>query len=447
MLNCEILITTDQRNIWHPFSAIYANNNYMHTPNILITQGKGAILYDQNQKKYIDAISSWWVNLHGHGNKQIAKAIYQQATTLEQVIFAGFTHMPAINLSVELLHLLGMNMSKIFFSDNGSTAVEVALKMALQYFSNKGIQHKTKIIALQNSYHGDTFGAMSVSARSEFTQAFNNKLFTEVIYLPFPTPQNEQSVYQQLQAILQTETVAAFIFEPLLQGTAGMQIYEPHILNNLMHLCLQYNALLIADEVLTGFGRTGKHFACHYLQHSPHIICLSKGLTGGFMPMGITACQQFIFEAFASHIETDIAQKTFFHGHSYTANPLACAAALQSIKLLLQPTCQQAIQYISQQNKEMVQKLQTHPCVLNARSIGTILAITLQTNTNTLNPYFNNIKKIAYEYALQNGVLLRPLGNVIYSMPPYCITPTQLQKVYSVIQNFLNILQNEYIST
>jgi adenosylmethionine-8-amino-7-oxononanoate aminotransferase len=256
---------------------------------IHIASGKDALLFDENGKEYIDAISSWWVNIHGHANPIIANTIAQQAQVLEQVIFAGFTHTPAINLANKLIDILPSHFSKVFFSDNGSTAVEVALKMAIQYWQNKGIYNKTKIIAFENAYHGDTFGSMSVSGKSAFNAVFEDYLF-EVIHIQIPTDNNIETVKNNLLNIVKDETVAAFIFEPLIQGAAGMQMYTANHLDELLTITTQHNVINIADEVMTGFGRTGKNFAIEYLHNTPDIICLSKGITGGFMPLGVTVC-------------------------------------------------------------------------------------------------------------------------------------------------------------
>jgi adenosylmethionine-8-amino-7-oxononanoate aminotransferase len=313
----------DHQLIWHPFT-----QQQTAKPNIAITHGKGALLYDENGNEYIDAVSSWWTNLFGHANLQIAAAIKKQVYTLEHVIFAGFTHEPAINLAEKLIQLLPKNQSKVFFSDNGSTCVEVALKMAIQYWHNQNIE-KTTIIAFKNAYHGDTFGAMSVGARGVFNQPFESYMF-DVSFLDLPTDDNFEQVLTDFQQIIQTQKAAAFIFEPLIQGSAGMLMYKAEYLDKLIETAQQNQVICIADEVMTGFGRTGKTFATDYLNHKPDIFCLSKGITGGFLPLGITTCTQKIYDAFLSEDKL----KTFFHGHSYTGNPIVCAAANASLELL-----------------------------------------------------------------------------------------------------------------
>ena len=317
------LTERDQNNIWHP----YTQHKTAALP-IAIKRGEGALLWDENDKEYIDAIASWWVNPFGHSNKFIADAIYKQLTTLEHVLFGGFTHEPAIILAEKLLEILPKNQQKIFFSDNGSTAVEVAIKVALQYFFNKG-EKKTTIIAFENAFHGDTFAAMAASGISFYTQAFQG-MFIDVVRIPVPTKGTEQESFEALRNVIKNHNCAGFIFEPLVQGAAGMVMYEPESLDNLIQICQENNVLTIADEVMTGFGKTGKTFACDYISQKPDIMCLSKALTGGTIPMAITTFTQDIFEAF---YDEDI-NKALFHGHTFTANPTGCAAALASLSLL-----------------------------------------------------------------------------------------------------------------
>lgn len=407
---------------------------------IPVVKGDGVYLIDANGNTYIDAISSWWVTIHGHANTYIAEKIYEQAKTLEQVIFAGFTHEPAVRLAERLLDILPGAFSKVFYSDNGSTAVEVAVKMALQYWWNKGHKKRNKILALNHSYHGDTFGAMSISDRSVFTLAFQDKLF-EVIFIDPPTEStgNEQWVTGNEQSAmdnLQWNEVACFIYEPLLQGAGGMNIYGAGALNRLLQKCHEHEVICIADEVMTGFGRTGKLFASMYVTEKPDIICLSKGLTGGTMALGVTACTEKIHSAFVDEDRL----KTFFHGHSFTANPLACTTALASLDLLQDDNCRSQINMISQQHQAFVNQLQTinnKQQIKNLRSIGTIMAFEIEQGKDG---YLNTISSYVTEKSLEQGVYLRPLGNTVYIMPPYCITREQLQKVYDVITGILNTI-------
>jgi adenosylmethionine-8-amino-7-oxononanoate aminotransferase len=414
--------------IWYPFTQMKTAN-----PPIHIERAKGCTLYAADGKEYIDAVSSWWVNIHGHANEFIADQIAAQAKKLEHVIFAGFTHTPAIELSNRLIDILPKHFSKVFFSDDGSTSVEVALKMALQYWHNKGIPNKTKIIAFENAYHGDTFGSMSVGAKSTFNAAFQQHLF-EVFHIPTPNKNNIEAVKKQLADLAKDSTIAAFIFEPLVQGSGGMLMYEAKYLDELLLAAKENNIICIADEVMTGFGRTGKNFAIEYLAQQPDIICLSKGITGGFMPLGVTVCTQMIYDAFYG----DEKEKTFYHGHSYTANPLACAAANASLQLLVELDCQQRIKAIAEQHEAFAKMVQQHKLVKEVRQTGTILAIEFDTKEGT--SYFNSIRDTLYQFYLDNGVLLRPLGNVIYILPPYCITKKELSKVYATIVQSLDYL-------
>jgi len=423
------LAERDAAVIWHPYTQ-------MKTAGLplAIIKGEGALLYDDAGNSYLDAVSSWWVNLHGHSHPYIAQKISEQLTKLEHVIFAGFTHQPAVELAEGLLNILPANQKRIFYSDNGSTAVEVALKMAFQYWHNKGTP-KNKIIAFRDSYHGDTFGAMSVSSRSAFTQPFNQYLF-EVLFIDVPVPGQEEKCLTQLTTLAQRSDVAAFIFEPLVLGTAGMVMYAPEILDKLLEICQVNNVFTIADEVMTGFGRTGKLFATDYLQYQPDLFCLSKGLTGGTMALGVTSCSNPIYEAFLSEDKT----KTFFHGHSYTANPIACTAGVASLELLLQPETQENIARIVEQHTAFRGQIRAHPSCKEIRQTGTILAIEFKTEATS---YFSNIRDLLYNFALQNNVLLRPLGNIIYVLPPYCITAAQLEEIYAVIIKMADLIRNK----
>ncbi|KUJ53008.1 adenosylmethionine--8-amino-7-oxononanoate transaminase [Chryseobacterium sp. JAH] len=410
---------------WHPYTQMKTADNV-----IPITRGKGVYLYDDRGNKYIDAVSSWWVTLHGHAHPYIAKKVSEQLNTLEQVIFAGFTHEPAIQLSENLLNLLPTNQHKVFYSDNGSTAVEVALKMCIQFAHNQG-QKKSKMLAFKNAYHGDTFGAMSVSGRSLWTKPFGEMLF-EVIFIDTPTSENLESLKNQI--LNHGDDIAGFIFEPLVQGAAGMLMYDAEDLDELMKFCREQKILMIQDEVFTGFGRTGRLFAANYLLEKPDIMCFSKGLTGGTMPMGITTCSNEIYNAFLS----DEKYMTLFHGHSFTANPLACTAALASMELLLNDETQQNIKRISQQHFQFSKILEQNSQVENVRQIGTILAWEIKNNEQT--SYFNEIGKLLYNKFLKRGIIMRPLGNVMYLVPPYCITANELDLVYTNILEVLSSL-------
>jgi adenosylmethionine---8-amino-7-oxononanoate aminotransferase len=449
------LAERDAKVVWHPFT------QHQTAPfSIPIIRGEGAYLYDDSGKRYIDAISSWWVNLHGHSHPYIAQKVAEQFAKLEQVIFAGFTHEPAVRLAERLLEILPKNQAKIFYSDNGSTAVEVALKMAIQFFHNQGFTKKRKVIALENGYHGDTFGTMAVGAKSAFNAPFEGFLY-ETIYLPVPTKGQEEHSLETMKNLMQNaDEIACFIFEPLIQGAGGMVMYEPEMLEQLISLAKENGVLTIADEIMTGFGRTGKLFATDYIETKPDILCLSKGLTGGAMALGVTSCTQEIYDAFLSKDR----KKTLFHSHSFTANPLACTAGLASLDLLLTDETNNKILKINQLHEKFKIRMvdgengrmryaPTDNHVYNSRGVshtptssndlnhnvrikGTILAIEIQTAEGT--SYFNNIRDVAYQFFIEKGVLIRPLGNVIYLLPPYCISEEDLAYIYDCIEEFLS---------
>jgi|SRR5581483_1492230 len=416
------LVDRDLKIIWHPYTQMKTAQ-----PPIPIVRGEGALLFDENGKSYIDAVSSWWVNIHGHAHPYIAQKVAEQLNKLEHVIFAGFTHEPAVELAERLLKIIPNNQAKVFYSDNGSTAVEVAIKMCLQYWHNQGIR-RTKILAFKNAYHGDTFGAMAVSGRSAFTAAFDSLLF-EVEFIDLPDAANIQSLKSQISDL--KSDLACFIFEPLVQGAGGMIMYEAEYLDQLMAHCQAEDVLLIADEVFTGFGRTGKRFACECLTTQPDIMCFSKGLTGGTMAMGLTTCTQKIYDSFLSEDKL----KTLFHGHSYTANPVACSAALASMDIFMQESTLQNIQRIADAHAKFALKIKDHPRIRTTRQTGTILAMEWETGSDT--SYFNSLRDRLYQYFLDAGIILRPLGNILYILPPYCITDGQLDYIYSKIETAL----------
>lgn len=415
----DSLTQRDKSCIWHPFTQMQTAR-----PLIPIIKGKGLYLYGEDGRQYLDAISSWWVNLHGHAHLYIIDKIKTQADLLEHVSFADFTHASAVDLGFRLLQLLPGEMSKIFYSDNGSTAVEVALKMSLQYWYNKNI-NKTKVICFKNSYHGDTFGAMSAAGRNGFNKPFWKQLF-DVESIDPPLKGREDQSLQQLQSILNKGEAACFIFEPLILGSGGMIIYSGSGLSSLIQCCHKHEVLTIADEVMTGFGRTGTLFACEQIHEKPDFICLSKGLTGGFLPLGATACTEKIYNAFLG----DHLHQAFLHGHSYTANPLACSSALASLDLLLHETCFSQREMIEACHKAFCERWQSHPKLMRCESLGTILALEYKTENPS---YFQPIRDRLYDFFLSKGILLRPLGNVLYVLPPYCIQPQELELIYAQI--------------
>jgi len=413
----------DKQVIWHPF-------DQMKGADILpIVKGDGAVVFDEEGNEYIDAFASWWVNVHGHAHPTIAEAIAKQAKKLEHIAFGGFSHPEAIELSERLVEVLPDTISKIFFSDNGSTANEVALKMSIQYWFNQG-QKRNTFISLENDYHGDTFGSMSLTARGGFNEPFERFMF-DVNFVQPPTKENREEVLSHFRSILEKGDVAAFIFEPLVQGAAGMLMYDAEILDEMIGLCKEYEVLTIADEVFTGFGRTGKMFAMEHLTNKPDIMCLSKGITGGFVPLGITAVAEKVYQAFYS----DDAKHTFLHGHSYTGNAIACAAANASLKLFEEEATLDKVDYISKKHKQFIQKVNGLKNVRAARSLGPIAAIEI--NNDKASSYFNSVGKEAAKFFRDNGVLMRPLGNVIVIIPPFCITEEQLEKVYKVTKEYL----------
>ena len=414
----------DRQYIWHPF-------DQMKGADIIpVFKGEGAYVFGEDGKRYIDGFSSWWVNVHGHANPYIAEKIAEQAKVLEHVAFGGFTHPQAVRLSERLIGLLPENIEKVFFSDNGSTANEVALKMAIQYWFNRGEQ-RNKFIALENDYHGDTFGSMSLTARGGFNEPFERFMF-DVNFVNAPTVVNRERTLKEFEVVLATKDVAAFIFEPIVQGAGGMLMHSPEILSEMIGLCRRYDVLTIADEVFTGFGRTGKLFAVDYLENKPDIICLSKGITGGFMPLGITAVADKIYHAFYS----DNKKHTFLHGHSYTGNPLACAAANASLDLFEKEDVFHAIEHISELQAGFISEIQQHSKVRAARNYGTIAAVELEAEGKS--SYFNEEGKKAYQWLLKKGIILRPLGNVLVIIPPYCIEEEDLRFIYASINEYLS---------
>lgn len=417
----------DQKHLWHP----YTQHKTAQLP-IAITKGEGALLWDENNKEYIDAIASWWVNPYGHSNKIIANAIYKQLTTLEHVLFGGFTHEPAVVLSEKLMEILPNNQKKLFFSDNGSTAVEVAIKVAMQYFFNNN-EKKTTIIAFENAFHGDTFAAMAASGISFFTEAFQGSMI-DVVRIPVPVKGQESISYQALEKAISDKMVAGFIFEPLVQGAAGMIMYEPEALDNLIQICKDRNVFTIADEVMTGFGKTGKTFACDFLQNQPDMMCLSKALTGGTIPMAITTFTQDLFDSFYS----DDINKALFHGHTFTANPTGCAAALASLELLQTIEMQENLDRINKSHLQFQKKIENHLKVKTTRVLGVIIAIELK--TEGVETYYGNLRNKLYDFFIKNGVILRPIGSIIYILPPYIITKNQLDKVYKIVEQSFEIV-------
>ncbi len=431
------LLELDARHCWHPFTQAATAD-----APLPIARGEGSWLYTTDGRALLDGISSWWVNLHGHSHPAIAEALYRQASTLEHVLFAGFTHEPAVQLASRLAEVLPGDLDRLFFSDNGSTAVEVGLKMALQYHHNLG-HRRHRILALEGAYHGDTFGAMALSERSAFTAPFDPFMF-EVHYLPAPTPGREEDALHALSAALSEGDVAVMVYEPLIQGAGGMRMYSPDALQPMLQAARKAGALLLADEVMTGFFRTGALFASMHQSTAgeplpaPDILAMSKGLTGGTLAMGLTACTDQVYQAFYS---TDKA-RTFYHGHSFTANPLACAVSLASLDLTLSASCREAVARIAAAQEAFCQRLQDEPRASWPRHCGTVLAFDLVPGDGTQTGYFNPIRDRIYRFFLQKGLLLRPLGNTVYCLPPYSFSEDELASVHEAMLQLLAEAEN-----
>ena len=424
------LTEKDQKYLWHA----YTQHKTSDAP-IAITKGKDALLWDEKGNTYIDAIASWWVNPYGHSNERLAKKAYEQLTSLEHVLFGGFTHQPACDLAETLLKILPKNQSKIFFSDNGSTAVEVAVKIAPQYYYNQG-EKRTTFIAFEEAFHGDTFAAMAVSGISLYTTAFQGQLL-DVVRIPIPEKGKEKECKERLEEVLSQYNCAGFIFEPLVLGAAGMRMYAPEVLDELIQICRKHKVLTIADEVMTGFGKTGKNFACDYLKEMPDMICLSKALTGGTIPLSVTSTTEAIYDAFYS----DDISKALFHGHTFMANPTGCAIALESLKILQEAPMQANLKRIHAKHQAFASKMDKHPKVARTRTLGVIFALDLEVpNTGE---YYGSIRNELYKYYISHGVILRPVYHTIYVLPPYIITDEQLDKVYHIIEESIEHLTNK----
>ena len=416
----------DQALIWHP----YTQMKHAPAPTAFV-KGQGTLLYTESGDAVIDAISSWWVNLHGHCHPYISEAVKKQVETLEHAIFAGFTHEPAVKLAEKLMAISPDQLKKVFYSDNGSTAVEIAVKMALQSFRNQG-KPRHKIISFEGGFHGETFGAMSVSAQSVFTEAFKDYCF-DCISIPVPTPGNEAQAIEAFKAACDEE-ICAFIYEPLLQGASGMVMYSAEALNEMIGYAQSKGAYCIADEVAVGFGRSGKIFASDYMENKPDFMCFSKALTGGYMALGATLCTNEVY----THFLSDDPLHTFYHGHSFTANPISCTAALASIELLMQPEQLAKINWISAQHRAQAKVWKAHGMVNVVRQLGTVIAIEIKADQGGYN---SNLRQKLYDFFMSQNVLLRPLGNIVYIFPPLSISAEELNKVYATITAALNALE------
>lgn len=435
-MNClEALLANDKRYIWHPFTQSHIG----YSP-ILIRYAKGAILYGENGRTYLDMISSWWVNLHGHSHPDIINAIKVQAQQLEQVIFSGFTHEGAIELASRLADLLPEDLNRVFFSDDGSTAVEVALKIAHQYWRNLGEPKRHCLLTFDGGYHGDTVGAMSAGVNSGFFDHFKDMMFN-VVSLPFPATWDGDDTIAERESdsitVLDTwldrfrHEIAAVIIEPLIQGAGGMRMCRAQFLDSVARRCRLAGVLLIFDEVMTGFGRTGHLFATSASHVTPDIICLAKGLTGGFLPLSATVCRDSIYQSFLG----EDFSRALAHGHSFTANALACAAALASLRLLIDEQTKTMLQAIEACHRKHMNRLADHPRVERTRVTGTVAAFDIAGD----NVHYGSAASLRLqEFFVRNGLVLRPLGNVVYLLPPYCVSTEQLDWTYALIEKALS---------
>lgn len=433
------LADRDRACVWHPYTQMLTA-----PPPLPIVRAQGVYLYTEDGRRILDGISSWWVNVHGHSHPRLNEALAAQAREFEHVIFGGCTHRPAVELAERLIEILPSGLTRIFYSDNGSTAVEVALKLALQYWRNRGQTQRRTFLTLHHAYHGDTVGAMSASEDSVFTRAFAPVLFPVVrAHAPYcyrcPLGLRRDSCRVDCLGDLEQnlaangDSVAGVLIEPMLQGAGGMIVWPPEFLAGVRRLCDQYGTLLIADEVLTGFGRTGRMFACEHAGVRPDLICLSKALTAGYMPMAVTAATETIYEAFLSEDRG----KTFFHGHSFTANPLACAVALASLDLFRENAVIDRVQRLERQVRDGLDPLRALRCVGDVRVIGGVGVIELQSASAD---YLDQVGPRLANAFLDRGILLRPLGNILYFMPPYVITDAEvawvLDQISEVVEGF-----------
>ncbi len=438
-------VARDLKHLWHPYTQM---KDCAELPPILIERAEGLRLYDDRGNFYYDTISSWWCNVHGHNHPKIRAAIERQLSVLDHILFAGFTHENAIELAERLVAITPKNLTRVFYSDNGSTAVETALKMSLQYWRNSGCGGKTKFISLDMGYHGDTIGAMSVAGDNAFNKAFEPVLFDS---FKTPTPycyrcplsmkksHCDVQCIGPLEKILKdnSDTIAAIILEPLLLGAAGMIIYPAEFLRSAAKLAKQYNVHLIADEVATGFGRTGKMFACDHAQTEPDFLCLSKGITSGTLPFAATLTTEEVYQAFCDDYEK---QKTFYHGHTYCANPVGCAAALASLDIFEKDSTLEKIQDVIELLRSGTERFRDLPLVGDVRGIGMVAAFELVKDKSAKQP-FEASRRVGlqiYERGLAQNLILRPLGDVTYLFLPLCTTAEDLEiileRTYAVIE-------------
>ncbi len=423
------VLEKDKQHVWHPFTQMKTAGEPLD-----IVKAKGSYLYDRDGKSYLDCNSSWWVNVHGHCHTHMTKKITEQIKQIDHIIFAGATHEQAVKLADRVVKLLPDHFQKVFFSDNGSTAVEVAIKMVFQYWYNLN-QPKKRILALEGAYHGDTFGAMSVGQRDYFNKPFE-PFFFDVDYLDFPSKEKEESTLLRAEELFKTNEFAAVIVEPLVQGSAGMYMYSASWLIELVKIARKYNVKIIFDEVMTAWGRTGTYFAMDHCDEKPDIVCLSKGLTGGVIPLGLTVATDEIYNAFLS----DEKAKALLHGHSFTGNAIACAAANASLDLFEIGYTWKRVARIGKKHLTFQKEIANHKAIKDVRVLGTIIAIELKTEEGS--SYFASIRDKAYNFFLEKGLLIRPLGNIIFLNPPYSFKDEELDAVYGTILEFIESLKD-----
>jgi len=415
----------DAKHIWHPLT-----QHKTHPEVTPIVKAKGSVLYAEDGREYIDGIASWYTSMYGHCNDFIIEKVYAQMQQLDQIVFSGFTHEPAIELSEKLIAILPKNQLKIFFSDNGSTAVEVGIKMALQYHFNANNKRDT-ILAFEEAFHGDTFGAMSVSGLSVYNGPFEDH-FIKVVRIPVPKEDNIEAIKIQLNTLIQKHQIAGFVYEPLVQGAAGMKMYEVEHLEPILQICKTNKITCIADEVMTGFGKTGTHFASDQIAIKPDVICMSKALTVGLIPMAITSCTQEVYDAFYS----DDMGKGLFHAHTYTANPLSCVAAIAGLDLLVSEEIQTAIKKVHTLHSRFAEILAKNSKVKNIRLKGAILAFELDVEMER----YGSLRDQIFEHFKSDGIFLRPLGNTIYILAAFTIQEKELNSIYRSVEILLKTI-------
>jgi adenosylmethionine---8-amino-7-oxononanoate aminotransferase len=438
----EEVLARDRRHVWHPFT-----QHGTESEPIVLTRAKAASLFDADGSEILDLVSSWWTCTHGHSHPKLNAVLAEQASLFEHVMFAGFTHRPAADLAAALARALPGDLNKVFFSDDGSTSVEVALKIAYQYWINCGEPRRRMLIAFDGGYHGDTLGAMSLGRGSQMFSPFR-ELMCKVLVLPYPATfegddaaeEREAGALSAFEALLadRGHTIAAFIIEPLLQGAGGMRLCRPSFLKRLVETAREAGILVIFDEVATGFGRTGTLFAMEQAEIVPDLVCLSKGLTAGYMPMAVTVAREAVFEAFLG----ESFDRALPHGHSFTANPLACAVALASLALFEEEKTFARIARINENHRAMMAELAARPDVTRLRLIGSILAFDVKTGGG----YQSAESRALRDWYLAHGLNIRPLGPTLYLMPPYCITDEELTRAYAGIVEGLDRLASGALS-